>query len=75
MGGHLHTYPWEGEVIYFKPICHEWGLNWKRGLFNLEKTMLLVLHNELQHTLEKLKYKKGGDHAAEDHHENRSSSW
>ena len=28
------------------------------GLFNLEKTMVLVLHKELEHKVEKLKYKK-----------------
>ena len=28
------------------------------GLFNLEKTMVWVLHKELEYKLEKLKYKK-----------------
>ena len=35
------------------------GLTWERGgLFNLEKTMVLVLHKELDYKVEKLKYKK-----------------
>ena len=43
-----------GGLIYFKPFEGEgWG-----GLFNLEKTMVLVLHKELEHKVEKLKYKK-----------------
>ena len=29
-----------------------------RKLFNLEKTMVLVLHKELQYKVEKLKHKK-----------------
>ena len=45
------------------------------GLFNLEKTMLSVLHKDLLYKLENLKYKKLGDHAAEDHNEIRTSSW
>ena len=41
-----------GELIYFKPI-------WKGGgLFNLETTMVSILHKELEYTVEKLKYKK-----------------
>ena len=34
------------------------GLNRDGRLFNLEKTMASVLHNELQCKVEKLKYKK-----------------
>ena len=41
-------------------------LNESVGLFNLEKTMLSVLLKELEYDMEKLKYKKDGDHAAED---------
>jgi len=36
------------------------------GIFNLEKTMVSVLHKQLQHKVEKLKNKKAGGHAAED---------
>ena len=36
------------------------------GLFNLEKTMVLVLHKELEYKVEKLKYKKVGGHEAKD---------
>ena len=35
----------------------EWG-GGGRKLFNLEKTMVLVLHKELQYKVEKLKHKK-----------------
>ena len=55
-----------GRLIYFKPI---WGGELNRdgeliceggGLFNLEdnKTMVSVLHKELEYKLEKLKFKK-----------------
>ena len=40
-------------VIYVKPI---WGGG--RGLFNLETTMVSVLHKELEYKVEKLKYNK-----------------
>ena len=36
-------------------------------MFRLEKTVVSVLHKELEYKVEKLKYKKVGDHAAEDH--------
>ena len=36
--------------MYFKPI-------WGRGLFDLEMTMVSVLHKELEYKVEKLKYK------------------
>ena len=36
------------------------------GLFNLETTMVSVVHKELAYKVEKLKYKKVGGHAAED---------
>ena len=35
-------------------------------LFNLAKTIVSVLHKELERGVEKLKYKKVGGHAAED---------
>ena len=36
------------------------------GLFNLEKTMVSVVHKELEYEVEKLKYKNNEGHAAED---------
>ena len=53
-------------VIYFKPIWEGGGLIETRGLFNLEKTMVSVLHKELEYKVKKLKYRKVGGHAAED---------
>ena len=35
-----------------------------RGLFDLEKTMVSVLHKELEYKMDNLKYKKVGGHAA-----------
>ena len=35
-------------------------------LFNLEKTVVSVLHKDLEYKVDKLKYKKVGGHAAED---------
>ena len=66
-----------GGLIYFKPI---WGgLIWEGrgggGLFNLETTMVSVLHKELEYTVEKLKNKKVGGHAPEDQNQIRASSW
>ena len=45
------------------------------GLFNLKKTMVLVLHKELECKVEKLKYKKVRGHASEDQNQIRTSSW
>ena len=45
------------------------------GLFIVEKTMVSVLHKELEYKVEKLKYKKVGGHAAEDQNQIRTSSW
>ena len=36
------------------------------GLFNLEKTMVLVLHKELEYKVEKLRYKTFGGRSAKD---------
>ena len=47
----------------------------RRGLFNLEKTLVSVLHKELEYQVEKLKYKKVGGQAAEDQNQIRTSSW
>ena len=46
----------------------EGGLIWEGGgeLFNLEKTVVSVLHKDLEYKVDKLKYKKVGGHAAED---------
>ena len=44
----------------------EGGLMEIGGLFNLEKTMVSVVHKELEYEVEKLKYKKNEGHAAED---------
>ena len=47
------------------------GELFERGaLFNLEKTMVSVLHKELEYKVEKLKKKKVGGHAAEDQNKN-----
>ena len=35
-------------------------------MFNLAKTMVSVLHKELEYKVEKLKYKKVGGHATND---------
>ena len=47
----------------------------RRGLFNLEKTLVSVLHKELEYKVEKLKYKKVGGQVAEDQNQIRTSSW
>ena len=63
------------------PLLSPWGayINQRHlrggGLFNLEKTMVLVLHKELEYKVEKLKYKKVGVHAAEDQNQIRTSNW
>ena len=44
------------------------------GSFNLEKTMVSVLHKELEYKVKKLKYKKVRGHAAEDQNQIRTSS-
>ena len=51
------------------------GLIETGGLFNLEKTMVSVLHKELEYEAEKLKYKKIEVHAAEDQNQIRTSHW
>ena len=50
------------------------GLFERGGLFNLEKTMVSVLHKELEYKVKKLKYKKVGGHPAEDQNQIWSSS-
>ena len=49
-----------GGLIYFISSPFERGLHRDRGLFNLEKTMVSVLHEELEYKVENLKYKKVG---------------
>ena len=44
-------------------------------LFNLEKMMVSVLHKGLEYSVEMLKCKKVGGHAAEDQNQIRTSSW
>ena len=59
----------QGGLIISIPLSGE------GGLFNLEKTLISVLHKELEYKVEKLKYKKVGGHAAEDQNQIRTSSW
>ena len=42
-----------GGLIYFKPILG--GLIWEECLFNLEKTMVSVLHKEQEYKVDELK--------------------
>ena len=52
------------------------GLFGRRGgLFTLEKTMVSVVHKELEHKGEKLKNKMVEVHAAEDQNQIQISSW
>ena len=54
----------------------ETGSLFERGsLSNSEKTMVSVLHKELEYKVEKLKYKKFLGHEAEDQNQIRTSSW
>ena len=72
-----------GGLVYFKPI---WGsvnrdgrLIWEgQGLFDLETTMVSVLHKELEYKVEKLKYKTFWGHSSsklKDQNQIRTSSW
>ena len=54
----------------------ETGSLFERGsLSNSEKTMVSVLHKELEYEVEKLKCKKFLGHEAEDQNQIRTSSW
>ena len=54
----------------------ETGSLFERGsLSNSEKTMVSVLHKELEYEVEKLEYKKFLGHEAEDQNQIRTSSW
>ena len=66
-GGYLFQAIWEGGLIETR------GLFEKGGLFNLEKTMVSVLHKKLNYKVEKLMYKKVGGHAAGDQNQIRTS--
>ena len=68
-GGFFFSSPlWGGGGLYRDGSLFERG-----GLFNLEQTMVSVLHKELEYKVEKLKYKKVRGHAAEDHKQIRTS--
>ena len=48
-----------GGLIYFKSIWGEAFIKIEMGgLFNLEMTMVSVLHKEVEYKVEKLKYKR-----------------
>ena len=71
-----------GGFIHFKPIGGVGGLNRdvrgvfeRRGLFHLERTMVSVLHKELEYKVEKIKYNKVGRHGAKDQNQIQTSSW
>ena len=51
------------------------GLFERRGLFHLERTMVSVLHKELEYKVEKVKYNKVGRHGAKDQNQIQTSSW
>ena len=51
------------------------GLFNRGSLFNVEKTMVSLLHKELKYKVEKLKYEKAGGHAARDQNQILNSSW
>ena len=69
-GGLFISSPFEGGGVNT-----DGGLKSEGCLFHLEKTMVSVLHRELEYKVEKLKYKKVGGHAAEDQNQVRTSSW
>ena len=55
-----------GAYLFEAHLREGWGghLIETGGLFNLEKTLVSILHEELQYKVQKLKYKKVGGHAA-----------
>ena len=63
--------------FYFRPIWRWGGLFEKGGggSFYLEKTIVAVLHKELEYKEEKLEYSKVGGHAAEDQNQIRTFRW
>ena len=77
----LHCIKPPGQLLFFQAHLRGrgGGLFEREGLhaFNLEKTMISVLHKELQcveYKVENLMYKKVGGHAAEDQNQIRTSS-
>ena len=70
-----HYFKWLPRGAYSSQAHWKRGLIETVGLFNLETTMVSVLHKELEYKVEKLKYKKVGGHAAEDQNQIRTSSW
>ena len=68
-GGLFISSPFEGGGGLYR----DGSLFERGGLFNLEQTMVSVLHKELEYKVEKLKYKKVRGHAAEDHKQIRTS--
>ena len=52
--------------MYLFQVIGGGGVFERGDLFNLEKTMVSVLHKELEYKVEKLKYKKVLGHVAED---------
>ena len=68
-GGLFISSPFEGGGRLYR----DGSLFERGGLFNLEQTMVSVLHKELEYNVEKLKYKKVRGHAAEDHKQIRTS--
>ena len=67
-GGLFVSSPFEGGGLYRDGSLFERG-----GLFNLEQTMVSVVHKELEYKVEKLKYKEVRGYAAEDHKQIRTS--
>ena len=62
-------------MITVNPLSSPPGLFEKeRGLINLEKMTVSVLHKELEYKVEKLKYKKVRGHAAKDQNQIQTSS-
>ena len=67
-GGLFISSPFEeGGGLYRDGSLFERG-----GLFNLQQTMVSVVHKELEYNVEKLKYKKVRGYAAEDHKQIRT---
>ena len=63
-------------LIYFMPFFHVTAFYLRGGsLFNVEKTMVSLLHKELEYKVEKLKYEKVGGHAARDQNQIWNSNW
>ena len=52
-----HYFKWLPRGAYSFQAHWKWGLIETVGLFNLEMTMVSVLHKELEHKVEKLKHK------------------